>query len=140
MILGVDVGGTFTDACWWDGRRLRVAKTSSTPDQSDGVVEAATELSAGTRPTAFVHGTTVATNALLERRGARTALVCDDGLDDVIEIGRQHRPSLYDPFADRPDPLVPAERRFGLAGRAGPSHRAGAAIPASPNSAWSKPC
>jgi N-methylhydantoinase A len=126
-MLGVDVGGTFTDACWWDGVRLTVAKVSSTPDQSDGVIDAASALSGGTTPSGFVHGTTVATNALLERRGARTALVCDDGLDDVIEIGRQDRPSLYDPFADRPEPLVPARRRFGLAGRAGAS---GGAIPA----------
>ena len=126
MILGVDVGGTFTDACWWDGHSLSVAKTSSTPDQSDGVIDAASELAAGTTPSTFVHGTTVATNALLERRGARTALVCDDGLDDVLEIGRQDRPSLYDPFADRTEPLVAADRRFGVPGRAGPS---GGAVP-----------
>lgn len=109
MILGVDVGGTFTDACAWDGQRLTVAKAPSTPDQSDGVVGVAAAL--GEQFTTFVHGTTVATNALLERRGAETVLVADEGLEDVLAIGRQDRPSLYDPFADRTPPI--ASRRIG---------------------------
>ena len=68
-------------------------------------------------PTLLAHGTTVATNALLERRGARVALVTTEGFADVIEIGRQDRPSLYDIWADRPEPLVPRELRFEVGGR-----------------------
>src|SRR5919201_1857338 len=69
---------------------------------------------------AFAHGMTVATNALLERRGARTALVTTEGFRDVLEIARQNRPSLYDLSQDRPPPLVPRELRFTVAGRMGP--------------------
>ena len=98
MTLGVDVGGTFTDLTWWDGERLHVGKTSSTSDQSEAVVEGARELTAGSTVAGLLHGTTVATNALLERRGARTALVATEGFTDVVEIGRQDRPSLYDSF------------------------------------------
>ncbi len=116
MILGVDVGGTFTDLAGWDGARLRTAKVPTTPDQSEGVVAGALALAGG--PVAgFLHGTTVATNALLERAGARTALVATAGFGDVLEIGRQDRPSLYDVLADRPDPLVPRARRFEAAER-----------------------
>ena len=118
MTLGVDVGGTFTDLAWWDGAKLRVGKTSSTPDQSEGVVAGAQEVTDGHRVEALLHGTTVATNALLERKGARTALVATEGFTDVIEIGRQDRPSLYDTFADRPPPLVEAAHRFGAKERA----------------------
>ena len=110
MILGVDVGGTFTDLVRWDGERLHTAKVTTTPDQSDGVVDGSSLLGAETAE--LLHGTTVATNALLERKGATTALVTDAGFADVIEIGRQDRPSLYDPFADRPEPLVPRGLRM----------------------------
>ncbi|MDF1596475.1 MAG: hydantoinase/oxoprolinase family protein [Acidimicrobiia bacterium] len=113
MTLGVDVGGTFTDLAWWDGTQLKVGKTSSTPDQSEGVVAGARDVTGGRQVATLLHGTTVATNALLEHNGARTALVTTDGFADIIEIGRQDRPSLYDSFVDRPDPLVPAGRRFG---------------------------
>ncbi len=117
--LAVDVGGTFTDVVRWDGTRLTVTKTSTTADQADGVVTGATRLTdADTR---LLHGTTVATNALLERRGAPTALVTDAGFEDVLEIGRQDRPSLYDPFADRPAPLVDRSRRIGVDPDADPS-------------------
>ncbi|MEX0705891.1 MAG: hydantoinase/oxoprolinase N-terminal domain-containing protein, partial [Nitriliruptoraceae bacterium] len=117
--LAVDVGGTFTDVVRWDGTHLTVAKTSSTPDQADGVIAGATRL---TGPTVrLLHGTTVATNALLQRRGAATALVTDAGFEDLLEIGRQDRPSLYDPFADRPEPLVARSRRFGVDPDADPS-------------------
>lgn len=105
MILGVDVGGTFTDLFLWDGSEIRTAKLpTTTADQSEAVLTGATELT--DRVDAFLHGTTTATNALLERTGARTLLVTSPGFEDVIEIGRQDRPSLYDPFADRPEPLV----------------------------------
>jgi len=104
MILGVDVGGTFTDLFFWDGSEIHTAKLPTTADQSEAVLEGAAELV--DHVGSFLHGTTAATNALLERTGARTLLVTSPGFEDVIEIGRQDRPSLYDPFADRPDALV----------------------------------
>ncbi|MBT8216435.1 MAG: hydantoinase/oxoprolinase family protein [Acidimicrobiia bacterium] len=108
--LGVDVGGTFTDVAAWDGSTLSTAKVPSTPDdQSRGVVAGA---AAFTNDVArFFHGTTVATNALLERAGATCALVTSPGFEDVLEIGRQDRPALYDQQVGRPAPLVPADRR-----------------------------
>ena len=119
MRLGVDVGGTFTDAVLWDGERLVTAKAPSTPDdQSAGVlaaVEAVLER-AGAAPDAvraFSHGTTVATNALLEGRGARTALVATEGFEDVVELGRQARADLYRLCAAHPPPLTPPGRRVG---------------------------
>ena len=93
VILGIDVGGTFTDVVLVDGDRLVVAKVSTTQDQSVGVVRAA-ETVAGEPAELLVHGTTVATNALLERRGARIVLVTDPGFGDLIEIGRSDRPAL----------------------------------------------
>ncbi|HSL26897.1 MAG TPA: hydantoinase/oxoprolinase family protein, partial [Acidimicrobiia bacterium] len=113
MTIGVDVGGTFTDLVRWDGDHLTTAKLPSTPNQSEAVA-AGTRLVTGSEPDGvLLHGTTVATNALLERRGARTILITNSGFEDLIEIGRQDRPSLYDPFADRPPPLVDRDRRFG---------------------------
>lgn len=109
--LAVDVGGTFTDLVGWDGSQLITGKVPSTPaDQSVGVVEGATRIDM--KSGRFLHGTTVATNALLERRGAATALVTSPGFRDVIEIGRQDRPSLYDSFSDRAEPLVPGPLRI----------------------------
>jgi N-methylhydantoinase A len=107
----VDVGGTFTDVVVDDGGSLAVAKVPSTPaDQSLGVLQGLTRAGAGLdRVERFVHGTTVATNAVLERRGARTVLVTTEGFRDVLEIARQTRPRLYDLFADRPPPVVPGE-------------------------------
>jgi N-methylhydantoinase A/oxoprolinase/acetone carboxylase beta subunit len=107
--VGVDAGGTFTDLVAGDGR---VTKVSSTPDDpSRAVVAALGEAGIG-HPQLLSHGTTVATNALLERRGAQVALVTNRGFADLIEIARQTRPSLYDARVDRPAPLVPRERRF----------------------------
>jgi N-methylhydantoinase A len=120
--LGVDVGGTFTDLVALSDGTLITAKVPSTPqDQSVGVMNAvgASEVEAGA-VTALAHGMTVATNALLERRGARMALVATEGFRDVLEIARQNRPSLYDLSADRPPPLVPRELRFTIAERMGP--------------------
>ena len=109
--LGVDVGGTFTDFVCIGRGGIVTGKAASTPeDQSVAVVSGATEL--GAAATRFLHGTTVATNALLEGRGAQTALITTAGFSDVIEIGRQDRPSLYDSFADRPAPLVERALRF----------------------------
>jgi N-methylhydantoinase A len=119
--LGVDVGGTFTDLVALVEGGLITAKVPTTPgNQARGVV-AALEL---VRPTvgavaSLAHGSTVATNALLERRGARTALVTTEGFRDVIEIGRQNRPALYDLTQDRPAALVPRELRFTVRERMG---------------------
>ena len=110
--IGVDVGGTFTDVVVYDGETVRGGKVPTTSRQEDGVIKAVAEFGpVGT--TTFLHGTTAGTNALLEGRGARVALVTSSGFEDIIEIGRQARPSLYDPFADRPATLVPREMRFG---------------------------
>ncbi len=117
MTIGVDVGGTFTDAVRWDGAGVRIAKVSTTPDQARGVLESAQATSPdGRSPQRLLHGTTVATNALLERRGARLALVTDAGFEDLLEIARQDRPSLYDPFVDRAEPLVARNARIGVDG------------------------
>jgi len=126
MLLGVDVGGTFTDAVVAAGGRLVTAKAPSTPhDQSEGVlaaVAAALERAGASEREvrAFAHGTTVATNALLEGTGARTALVATEGFEDVVELGRQARADLYRLCAAHPAPLVPRERRVGAAERMGP--------------------
>jgi N-methylhydantoinase A len=120
--VGVDVGGTFTDLVALVDGRLHVAKVLSTPaDQSAGVIAALDEtpIDRGALE-AFAHGTTVATNALLERRGARTALLTTEGFRDVIEIARQTRPSLYDLTKRPPEPLVPRELRFTVRERVGP--------------------
>jgi N-methylhydantoinase A len=126
VLLGVDVGGTFTDAVLTDGSRTHTAKAPTTPDdQSRGVAEAieAVLAAAGAEPamvTRFAHGMTVGTNALLERRGARTALVATAGFTDLLEIARQNRPSLYRLCEDRPAPLAPAGLRIGARERIGP--------------------
>ena len=124
--VGVDVGGTFTDLVTLVDGELRVAKVPSTPaDQSEGVMTAVG--ATGVDPAAVgavAHGTTVATNALLERRGARTALVTTDGFRDVIEIARQTRPSLYDLTLRPPEPLVPRELRFTVRERVDPDGEA----------------
>ena len=103
---GVDTGGTFTDVVRSDGTIAKVLSTPGDPAQAVavGLGDRAVDV--------LAHGTTVATNALLERRGARVALVTDPGFEDVIEIGRQNRPALYDQFADRPAPLVERELRL----------------------------
>jgi N-methylhydantoinase A/oxoprolinase/acetone carboxylase beta subunit len=126
-LLGVDVGGTFTDAVVVAGGRLHSAKAPTTPgDQSRGVMAAvdAALTAAAVEPrdvTAFSHGMTVATNALLEGRGARTAFVATEGFTDIVELGRQARAELYRLCAARPAPLAPPERRFGAPERMGPS-------------------
>jgi len=120
--LGVDVGGTFTDLVALSEGRLVTAKVPSTPgDQSEGVMNAVRDSEVEPDAVAaLAHGMTVATNALLERRGARTALVTTEGFRDVLEIARQNRPSLYDLAMDRPPPLVPRDLRFTVKERMGP--------------------
>ncbi len=116
--IGVDVGGTFTDIICLDGesRALLSAKVPSIPDrQWRGVLEALSEIGiAGDAILGFVHGTTIATNTLLERRGARTALVTTEGFRDTLEIGRTRRliGGLFDIRFSRPKPLVPRRLRF----------------------------
>jgi len=124
-LLGIDVGGTFTDAVLAAGGGLFRAKTLTTGDQSDGVLEAARLVMAraGIAPAevgGFAHGMTTATNALLERKGARTVSVTNRGFRDILEIGRQNRPRLYDPCPRRPEPLVGREMRVTAAGRMTP--------------------
>lgn len=110
MHVGVDSGGTFTDVVTQNGSIEKVLSTPADPALAIGA--AITE-----RPRVLAHGTTVATNALLERRGAEVSLITNDGFADLIEIARQDRPSLYDQFADRPEPLVARSARFEVAGR-----------------------
>jgi N-methylhydantoinase A len=117
MIIGVDTGGTFTDFVYKDGDRWGVYKVLSTPSNpAQAVLEGLRYLSEGKKKQ-IVHGSTVATNAILERHGARTALITNKGFEDIIEIGRQNRTRLYD-LAYRKEPhIIPSELRFGLQGR-----------------------
>src|SRR5262245_9514827 len=122
--VGVDSGGTFTDICLFDEQTGRVEpwKVPSTPDDSSkgiaqGVEEGMRRVAPEPeRPAAaivyFGHGTTVATNALIQHRGARTGLITTDGFRDLLEIGRQKRPDLYDIQADKPLTLVPRDLRL----------------------------
>ena len=113
--IAIDTGGTFTDCLWLEDGQVKMVKVFSTPeDPSIAIVE-------GLRRTGFrggrlvlLHGTTVGTNALLERKGARVAFLTTEGFEDSIEIGRQARPKLYDFFFDRVAPLVPCDMRFGV--------------------------
>ncbi len=107
--VGADTGGTFTDLV---DERGRVRKVCSTPEDPVVALEDGLRALGSERPSRLAHGTTVATNALLERTGARVALVATRGFADVIEIARQARPSLYDVWADRPEPLVARDYRF----------------------------
>ena len=111
LTLGVDIGGTFTDFVWAEDGALRVLKVPTTPAQEEGFLAGLERLPMG-KIRRIVHGTTVATNALLEGKWAVTALITTAGFRDVLEIGRQNRPSLYDLFCDRPPPLVPREWRL----------------------------
>lgn len=120
MMLGADVGGTFTDLVVVVDGEVATAKLPTTQRQENAIADGIEELSGGTVVDVFVHGTTIATNALLERRGARTALITDAGFEDIIEIARQDRPSLYDLYEDRPTPLVDRSMRIGVEGESLP--------------------
>jgi N-methylhydantoinase A len=120
--VGVDTGGTFTDFVVEVRDELRVFKVPSTPDDparaiSEGLLRIVDQTGVRLESIEIVHGTTVGTNALLQRRGARVALVTTAGFEDAIEIGRQARPELYNLNAVKPPPLVPAALRFGVAER-----------------------
>jgi N-methylhydantoinase A len=122
--IAVDTGGTFTDCVWVEDGRLRMLKVFSTPqDPSRAIVEALQKTWGSSLPgpaLVLLHGTTVGTNTLLQRKGARVAFVTTKGFADTIEIGRQARPKLYDFFFDKVEPLVPPELRFGVEERIGP--------------------
>ena len=112
--IAIDTGGTFTDCVWVERGRIRMLKVFSTPDDpSRAIAEALEKIGIGDS-LILLHGTTVGTNTLLQRKGARVAFVTTAGFEDVIEIGRQARPKLYDFFFDRVEPLVAADLRFGV--------------------------
>jgi N-methylhydantoinase A len=118
MRFGVDTGGTFTDCVVLEQGEVKILKVFSTPeDASRGILEGVRRLAESFQPAGpleIIHGTTVGTNSLLERRGARVALVTTAGFEDLIEIGRQARPRLYDLDARQAPPLVPRTLRFGV--------------------------
>ena len=120
LCVAVDTGGTFTDCVWVENGQLRMLKVFSTPhDPSEAIANAVARIN---HPGAvlLLHGTTVGTNALLERKGARVAFVTTAGFEDTIEIGRQNRPRLYDLAVERVAPLVPSDLRFGVPERVSP--------------------
>ena len=120
--IAVDTGGTFTDCVWIENGQLRILKVFSTPhDPSEAIAKAVERIVGDSEANVVVlHGTTVGTNALLQRKGARTALVTTAGFEDAIEIGRQARPKLYDLNVTRIEPLVGRALRFGVAERVRP--------------------
>ena len=119
IALGIDVGGTYTDAVLVSGGVVRTAKVPTALRQEESVVAAAKAVGA-TDVDRFTHGTTIATNALLERRGVRTAFVTNSGFEHLLHLRRQTRAHLYRPCAEHPAPLVPLERCLGVDGRTGP--------------------
>ena len=120
-VLGIDVGGTFTDAVLLDTGRVRTAKVPTALRQEESVLAAARAVGAADAGVErFAHATTIATNALLERRGARTAFVANEGFEHLLHLRRQTRAQLYRPCAAHPDPLVPLDRCHGVRGRLGP--------------------
>jgi N-methylhydantoinase A len=114
MRIGIDIGGTFTDFVLFDevSSSIRTYKVPSTPLKPTDAVLAGLETLRPGPHSYIIHGSTVATNALLERKGARTALLTTRGFRDVLAIGRQTRPELYDLFTDRPEPIIPSDRRL----------------------------
>ncbi|MGH9785532.1 MAG: hydantoinase/oxoprolinase N-terminal domain-containing protein, partial [Terriglobia bacterium] len=116
MRIGVDTGGTFTDCVAFEGAAVRVLKVfTDLGDPASAILDATRRLAGAgiTEPLTLIHGTTAGTNTVLERRGARVALVTTAGFEDVIEIGRQNRPRLYDLNVERDPPLVPRSLRWG---------------------------
>jgi N-methylhydantoinase A len=120
-VLGIDVGGTFTDAVLVRDGEVRAAKVPTTAAQAESVAAAAEAVGADEAVVRFRHGSTVATNALLERKGARTALVATAGFEHVLHLRRQARAHLYRLCESQPEPLVPLERSFGVRERIGPA-------------------
>jgi len=118
VIVGIDTGGTFTDLVAVTSGGLRVHKVLSTPDDpARAVISGLKAILKDTRPALVTYSSTVATNALLERKGARVLLLTNSGFEDLIEIGRQNRKELYALAPERPAPLVPRAMRIGVAER-----------------------
>lgn len=116
MIIGSDVGGTFTDTVFVSNGEISVSKVPTTPrDFTEGVINGIAQVS--TQYKRIIHGMTVGTNAVLQRKGAKITLITNKGFKDILEIGRQNRPSLYDFFVNKPLPLVPRNRRIEVSGR-----------------------
>jgi N-methylhydantoinase A len=119
MRIGIDAGGTFTDfIVSHDSGKLETFKLRSNPRSPATVILAGIAQAAGSRKAEVVHGSTVATNALLERKGVRTALVTTAGFEDVIAIGRQNRPELYNLTPITRVPIIPRAMCFGVRERA----------------------
>jgi N-methylhydantoinase A len=113
--IAIDSGGTFTDCVWLQDSTLQILKVFSTPaDPSKSIADAVSRIAGDARELVVLHGTTVGTNTLLQRKGARVAFVTTKGFEDSIEIGRQHRPKLYDFFFEKDPALAPSELRFGV--------------------------
>src|SRR5262250_2711644 len=112
--MAIDTGGTFTDCVWVAHRQVRMLKVYYTPPYPSLAIADSLRKIGVSGSVILLHGTTVGTNTLLQRKGARVALVTTAGFEDAIEIGRQARPKLYDLFFDRIEPLVPRELRFGI--------------------------
>ena len=120
MFLGVDTGGTFTDFVLFDESGLRFHKVLSTPDDpSRAIMQGISELNLNAADLHLVHGSTVATNAILERKGVKTLFVTNDGLQDLLIIGRQTRSELYNLTPKAVPPWIKHEDCFGLSGRIG---------------------
>lgn len=117
LVIGIDTGGTFTDFVYIENGKVGIYKTLSTPDNPAEAVLSGLSEFAGKAALHIVHGSTVATNAVLERKGVKTALITNRGFEDIIEIGRQSREKLYDLKYVKPSPLVPDQLRFGIRGR-----------------------
>ncbi len=117
LIIAADTGGTFTDFIWYENETLLIHKRPSTPtDPAKAVIEGIASI-ARNMETRLLLGTTVATNTMIERSGATTAIITNRGFEDIIEIGRQNRVELYDLFSAKTDPLVEPQNRFGISGR-----------------------
>jgi N-methylhydantoinase A len=113
--IAIDSGGTFTDCVWLQGSTLQILKVFSTPaDPAQAIADAVSRIASDAYEIVVLHGTTVGTNTLLQRKGARVAFVTTKGFEDSIEIGRQQRPKLYDFFFEKDPALSPAELRFGV--------------------------
>ncbi|HXA86755.1 MAG TPA: hydantoinase/oxoprolinase family protein [Candidatus Dormibacteraeota bacterium] len=113
--IAIDSGGTFTDCVWLQDSTLRILKVFSTPaDPAQAIADAVHRIAGAAQDIVVLHGTTVGTNTLLQRKGARVAFVTTAGFEDSIEIGRQQRPELYDFFFEKDPALSPAELRFGV--------------------------
>ena len=118
ILVGIDTGGTFTDLVAVAGGKTIVHKILSTPgDPADAVIAGLKAMLEDRIATGVTYSSTVATNALLEKKGARVALFTDAGFEDLIEIGRQNRTEIYALAPSRPEPMVPRELRFGMGGR-----------------------